>query len=216
MMKSIDGRARVSAVSVVAMLVSLSVMPQAQAQDRPLCVEQACLGMTLTEAAALPLTPARFGFKLDDQRSGSYGLDGSGQRVNLADQGEVDRELIGQFDARVKTICRFGAATARLQVGDVQHTLLFSPAIRNGKGALILTEIARPLPRQVSDAEVQRAVAQARAQYGKAYAEPWTPTVTRPTVSLYDQMIMARSLVLRLPVEDVAARLLAQPGCGGK
>lgn len=34
--------------------------------------------------------------------------------VHLADQGEVDRELISQFDARVKTICRFGAVTARL------------------------------------------------------------------------------------------------------
>lgn len=209
-------RAALRVIPAVTLALGLSAPSMAQGHDGQLCVEQACLGMTLTEAAALPLAPARFGFKLDDQRSESYGLDGSGQRVNLADQGEVDRELISQFDARVKTICRFGAVTARLKVGDVQHTLLFSPAIRNGKGALVLTEIARPLPRQVSDAEVQRAVAQAKAQYGKAWAEPWTQTVTRPTASLYDQMIMARSLVLRLPVEDVAARLLAQPGCGGK
>ena len=215
-MKRFDSRVRLSVGPALAMLLSLCATSPAQAQDDKLCVEQACLGMTLTEAAALPLAPARFGFKLDDKKSESYGLDGSGQRVSLADQGEVDGELIGQFDARVKTICRFGAVTARLKVGEVLHTLLFNPAIRHGQGVLILTEIAQPLPRTMSEAEVQHAVAQAQAQYGAAYAASWTPTVTRPTVALYNQMIMARSIALRLPVEDVAAGLLAQPGCAGK
>lgn len=200
-------------VPALAMALSTAVMSPAQARDGKLCVEQACLGMTLTEAAALPLSPARFGFKLDDSTSESYGLDGAGQRVKFADQGEMDSELIGQFQARVTTICRFGTVTARLKVDDVQHILLFNPAIRNGKVALVLTEIAHPLPPKVSDADVQRAVAQAKARYGAAYAEPWTPTVTRPTVSLYDQVIMARSIVLRQPVEDLAAQLLEQPGC---
>ena len=215
-MKKIYCRATLRVVPAVLLALGSSTTSLAQAHDGQLCVEQACLGMTLTAAAGLPLAPARFGFKLDDQRSESYGLDGAGQRVSFADQGEVDAELIRQFAARVTTICRFGAVTARLKVGDVQHTLLFNPAMRNGKSALILTEIAHPLPRQVSDDEVQRVVAQAKARYGAAYAGHWTSTVTRPTVALYDQMIMARSLVLRLPVEDVAARLLAQPGCAGK
>jgi len=215
-MKKIYSRAALRVIPALLLALGSATTSLAQVQDGTLCVEQACLGMTLSAAAALPLAPARFGFKLDDQRAESYGLDGAGRRVSFADQGEMDGELISQFQARVTTICRFGTASARLKVGDAEHILLFNPAMRNGKGELILTEIAYPLPRKVSDDEVQRLVAQAKARYGAAYAGQWTPTVTRPTVALYDQMIMARSLVLRLPVEDVAARLLAQPGCAGK
>ena len=204
-----------SAVTAVALTI-LGAMP-AQAQERPLCVEQACLGMTLAEAASLKLAPAgMLAFKLDDQHGQSYGLDGAGQRVRLADQGDMDGDVIRQFTARVKTICRFESAGARLKVGDDQHVLVFNPVMRNGKGQLVLTEIARMLPKKMTSEQVQQAVAQAQKQYGGAYTAQWTKTVTRPNVALYDEMIMARSIVLRIPTENVADALMAQPGCAGK
>ena len=42
---------------------------------------------------------------------------------------------------------------------------------------------------------------------GGAYTAQWTKTVTRPNVALYDEMIMARSIVLRIPTENVADAL---------
>ena len=189
----------------------------AQAQERQLCVAQACLGMNLAETASLTLVPAgMLAFKLDDHHGQSYGLDGAGQRVSFADQGDMDGDVIRQFAARVKTICRFDSASARLKVGDDRHVLLFNPVIRNGKGELVLTEIARLLPKKMSDEQVRQAVAQVKQQYGDAYTEQWAKTVTRPNVALYDEMIMARSIVLRIPTANVADALIAQPGCAEK
>lgn len=188
----------------------------AQAQESRLCVDQACLGMTLAEAEALPLKPARYGFKLGG-KGDFYGLDSAGKRVAYAETGELDVELIRQLRAGVTTLCRFGSATARMTGGDGQSVvLLFSPAMRNGKGELVLTEIGSYLPKQLDEAEVRRIKAEARARYGDAFSDTWSRAISKPDVALYQNRMVGNTLTLRLPEQDLGAALLAQPGCAAR
>lgn len=199
---------------VLAMTCAVTQLPAAaQAQESQLCVDKACLGMTLAEAESLPLAPARFGFKFSG-KGDFYGLDSAGQRINYAESGDLDGELIRKFRSSVATLCAFGGANAQLTGSDGQRVmLLFSPAMRNGKGELVLTEIASFLPKQLSEADVQRIQADAKARYGDAFSPQWSKPITRPDVALYQNRMVGNTLTLRLPEQDLSAALLAQPGC---
>lgn len=201
-------------IGIMMAAAALAAAAPAQAQPGKLCVDQACLGMTLAEAEALPLAPAGYGFKFVG-KGDYYGLDSGGKRVNYAETGDLDVGLIRQFRASVATICRFGGANARLTGSDGQRVvLLFQPAMRNGKGELVLTEIASFLPKQLSAADVQRIQAEARAKYGDAFSAQWSKAITRPDVALFQHRMVGNTLTLRLPEQDIDAALMAQPGCG--
>jgi hypothetical protein len=195
---------------------TLALAAPAHAEQGRLCVDEACLGMTLAEAEALPLAPARYAFKLGG-KGDHHGLDSSGQRVNYAETGEFDAAVIRQFRSGVATVCSFGSATARLTGSDGrQLVLLFVAAMKNGKGELVLSEIGSFLPKQLSEAEVQRVKTEARARYGDAFSATWSKTITRPDVALYQNRMVGNTLTLRLPEHDVGAALMAQPGCAGE
>lgn len=203
-------------ISTILAAATLTLAVSAHADEGKLCVDQACLGMTLAEAESLPLAPARYAFKFAG-KDDYYGLDSSGQRVNYAETGEFDAGLMRQFRSSVATICRFGGATARLTGSDGQQVvLLFRPAIRDGKGALVLSEIGSFLPKQLSEADVQRIKTEAKARYGDAFSANWSKAITRPDVALYQNRMVGNTLTLRLPEQDLDAALMAQPGCAGK
>jgi hypothetical protein len=192
---------------------ALTLAAPARAQDGKLCVDDACLGMTLAQVAALKLAPAGYGFKFSG-KGDFYGLDSGGQRVVYADTGEFDVGLIEKFRASVRTICSFGGATARLTGSDGQRVvLLFQPAIRDGKSELVVAEIGSYLPSQLSDADLQRIKADARARYGAAFSDHWSRVISRPDVALFQHRLAGNSLTLRLPPQDLSATLMAQPGC---
>lgn len=190
---------------------------QAQAAAPALCVEKACLGMTLAEAESLDfIAPEMFAFKFSPKGE-MYGLDGNGQRIHYAEGGDVDAELIRKFNRSVNTICSLGSISARTRDSQGQRVnLMFSAVLRDGKPVVVLSEIARLLPRKMSDAELQRAAEQAQAQYGAAYAPEWSLKISRPTASLYADSFIGHALMLRLPQQEVSAQLLKQPGCNAK
>lgn len=195
---------------------ALTLTAPAHAQDSKLCVDDACLGMTLDAAAALKLAPAGYGFKFSGKGE-FYGLDSGGQRVVYAESGELDADLIKRFRASVATLCSFGSATARMTGSDGQRVvLLFQPAIRDGKAALVVVEIASYLPKQLSDADLRRIQADARARYGAAFSEQWSRAIDRPDVALFQHRLVGNTLTLRLPPQDLGATLMAQPGCAAK
>lgn len=198
---------------IILAAAALALTAPAQAQQGKLCVDQACLGMTLAEVESLKLAPARFAFKFSG-KGDYYGLDSTGQRVAYAETGELDVELIKKFRAGVATMCRFGDATARMSGSDGQNVvLLLRPAMRDGKGELVLIEIASFLPKKLSEAEVQRIKADARARYGAAFSDQWSREISKPDVALYQNRMVGNTLTLRLPDQDVSASLMAQPGC---
>lgn len=201
-------------MSIIAAAAALTFAASAQAQDIKLCVDQACLGMTLAEAESLKLAPADdYGFKFSG-KGDYYGLDSAGKRINYAESGDLDGDLIKKFRATVATICSFGGANARLTGSDGQRVmLLFRPALRSGKGELVLTEIASYLPKQLSESDVQRIKAEAKAKYGDAFSAKWSTAITRPDVALYQNRMVGNTLTLRLPEQDLSAALMAQPGC---
>lgn len=202
-------------IALVAALACAAWLPSAQAQQQDkLCVDQACLGMTLEQATALKLEPAGdFAFKFSG-KGDFYGLDRAGKRVNYADWGDFDNALIKQFRSSVATICSFGGANAKLTGSNGQRVvLLFAPVIRQGKGELVLTEIASYLPKKLSEEQLQRIQSDARARYGDAFSATWSQSIERPDVALYSHPIVGNTLSLRLPEPDVKQQLLAQPGC---
>ncbi|MET0266967.1 MAG: hypothetical protein ABW202_15295 [Duganella sp.] len=201
-------------IALVAALACAAWLPSAQAQQDKLCVDQACLGMTLEQAASLKLEPASsFGFKFSGNGD-FYGLDRAGKRVNYAESGDFDNALINQFRSSVATICSFGGANAKLTGSNGERVvLLFAPAIKQGKGELVLTEIARYLPKKLSEEERQRIQSDARARYGDAFSSTWSQSIKRPDVALYSHPMLGNTLTFRLPEQDVRQQLLAQPGC---
>lgn len=203
-------------IALVAALACSAWLPSAQAQQHKLCVDQACLGMTLEQADVLKLEPASsFGFKFSGNGD-FYGLDRAGKRINYAESGDFDNALIKQFGSSVATMCSFGGANAKLTGSNGQRVvLLFAPVVKQGKGELVLTEIASYLPKKLSEEERQRIQSDAKSQYGDAFSASWSKTITRPDVALYSHPMLGNTLTLRLPEQDVRQQLLAQPGCTG-
>lgn len=81
-------------MSIVAAAATLTFAASAQAQDGKLCMDQACLGMALAEAESLKLAPADdYGFKFSG-KGNYYDLGSAGKRINYAESGDLDGDLI--------------------------------------------------------------------------------------------------------------------------
>lgn len=188
------------------------------APDRKLCLAGACLGMTPAEVATLNLLPAgMMQFRLGGKNDGGYGLDRAGKRISFSDMGDFDSKSMKQFAATVDTICRFNFASAKMKASDGQPIhLVFRPVIRSGKGVVVLTSIDRKLPPNTSETELKRFADAAKEQFGEAFSAESRAIVTRPTAEMHYDVGSGRSLKLSLPIENVHARLMEQPGCSEK
>ncbi|MYN29610.1 hypothetical protein [Duganella levis] len=204
--------------AVTANATAAAPQPASAAPDRKLCLAGACLGMTTAEAATLNLQPSGIAqFKLNGKPDGAYGLDRSGNRIGYSDMGDFDSKSLKQFATTVATVCRFSFASASMKASDGQRIrLVFRPAIRDGKGVVVLTEINRQLPPNMSSSELQRFTDTARQQFGDAFSAESRVIVTRPTAEIHRDVGLGTSLKLSLPIENVNARLLEQPGCSDK
>lgn len=206
------------AATATATAAAIAPQPASAAPDRKLCLAGACLGMTPAEAATLNLQPSGIAqFKLNGKLDGAYGLDRAGNRIGYSDMGDFDSKSLKQFATTVATICRFSFASASMKASDGQRIrLVFRPALRDGKGVVVLTEINRQLPPNMSSSELQRFTDTARQQFGDAFSAESRVIVTRPTAEIHRDIGLGTSLKLSLPIENVNARLLEQPGCSDK
>lgn len=204
--------------------VSLAVSTAVEAGTRPntqsgdggrLCLGKACLGMTLQQAAELPLEDQRSAFKIEKEYGDSRGLDSKNNRLKF-NTNWVDQKWIRQYSEAVKVACVLDNAMASLKASDGEDIHLdFSAAFVNGKGVLQLTRISRSIPKNLSVSQWQAFEEQARTRYGAAYGAVSYSHV-RPSVHI-SRTIAHRSLVIAMPQETNAnAKMMEQPGCSDR
>lgn len=193
-----------------------------QVDGAKLCLGKACLGMSVDEVAKLDLEPAgTFKFSIykgtDKGLKDAFGLDVTGQRVWFSSIGDFDKKTISQFSERVKTVCAVKFLTAYLKASDGQRiTLLLRPTIANGKGRLVVSEISRKLPPNMSASEMKSFENQVREKYGDVFVSTYSLQVKKPSVRIQHDFATGTALNLLLPTEDVFNQLLEQPGCTDK
>jgi len=193
----------------------------------PLCLANACLGMTLEQAAALPLVPRKKdagpALIYNGQRGGVYGLDTKGKPVTLNIIGDVDRAWIGQYQQNVRTLC--GAPPyllAWLPASSGQPiALTFVPVLRDGKTVFVLNKMMRILPHPMSASDRQALEAQSRARYGAAlvgYQEGYAIELRNKGVITAPMAVLGPTdLQLKGPTQpDINPALIEQPGCTSK
>lgn len=191
----------------------------APAPSGQICLGKACLGMTLEEAAALPLVETAYStFKTSDHGDcltcgGSYGINSKGQRIWYPIFPLVDRKWIQQYSQTVKLACSVGSPSAHMRASDGQLIVMhFAPALRGGKGVMELVTITRFLPKTMSDSQWKSFEQQAKERYGAAfysaqslYEVPRGPYVTVRTGELSINGVRSE--------DDVNEKLKEQPGC---
>lgn len=128
-----------------------------------------------------------------------------------------DKNSLTEFTRRVKTICAVEFIGAKMKASDGQPIrMTFRPVIRKGLGELILTQIERTLPPNLSESQMGEMVNQAKARYGAAFSKEYPLFPKKPTASIRRDFAMGTSLSLVLPFENVRKTLKEQPGCSDK
>ena len=181
-----------------------------------MCIAEACLGMTVQDSAKLPLLEVpshlKMAFKSDSLQG--HGLDNQGRRVWIG-IGNFERRSIQEYVQRVHTTCAVEHKTAWLQSSDGNKIFVrFTPAMVQGRGTLVVTQITRVLGPSLSDAQYAALMDQARKRYGAAFSEQPVRVATRPTAWLDFGFSHGRVLELAMPVVDQKQAMLSQPGCG--
>lgn len=181
-----------------------------------MCIAQACLGMTVQDATSLPLLDVpshlKMAFKSDSLQG--HGLDKQGRRVWIG-TGNFERRSIQEYAQRVHTTCAVEHKTAWLQSSDGNKVFVrFTPAMVQGRGTLVVTEITRVLGPSMNDAQYAALADQARKRYGAAFSEQPVRLATHPTAWLDFGFSHGRVLELAMPVVDQKQAMLSQPGCG--
>jgi hypothetical protein len=205
-----------------------STAAEAGARARPagVCLANACIGMTLEEAAKLDLKPAvgRAGIKFsyDKGRAGLYGLDAQGKPVSI-DYFSVDGPSIRQFLHTIRTMCVVpDQISARIAASDGRPIdLVFVPAMRNGAATYVLTVVMRLFPENMSASERKRLEQQVREKYGAAFVP--TEDISRSIDAFAGKLrnpvavLGPTSLQLRGPADpQIASKLMDQPGCSNR
>jgi hypothetical protein len=180
-----------------------------------MCVGQACLGMTVREAADLPWLEIPDNLKMSfkhDSLMGN-GLDSGGQKVWIG-MGNFDRRSIHEYVRRVQVTCLVEEKTGWLKSSDGDKVFVhFNPAIVQGRGTLIVTGITRVLDLHMSDAQIAALTEQARQRYGTTYSEWPVVRVERPAAWMTVNFSHGRVLELALPKPQQEQALLSQSGC---
>lgn len=214
-----------SLLSIVATATG-SMMPfAAHAEDTSLCVASACVGMTGAEVAKLNLatdsspynlkvspTPARHSPNQD------FGLDANGKRLWFTG-GAADKGSLSEFIRQVKTMCKFAGTWTDMKTSDGQKMqLTLSPVIRDGKIELILTEITRPLPPNLTQGQKADFIAQAKTRYGSAWADAYASSKKGPKATVKFDAAKGQVLLLSMPRDVMKSReaMLSQHGCSSK
>lgn len=203
-------------------------VPVARTDTEPgkVCLANACIGMSLEEAAKLNLKPqsskSASNFGPINARSGNYGLDANGKLVGIKSLA-IDRVWIQQFLQTMRTMCEVPhqlnaeiAASDGMPVG-----LTFVLRKQNGKVEYGLSSISRLLPENMSVTERKNFENEVRRRYGRAFVESadigkavaaYNGKITEPVV-----LLNPRNLQLLGPrTSGVADQLMEQPGCSNK
>ena len=184
--------------------------------DRKVCLAKACLGMTVDEVAKLdvhlPSGVPRFEYGPKVVSGNSYGLAPNGSRVEFSNLGTFDAKALAGFGKGVDRICRFHSAFAQMKASDGQRiTISFRPEFRDGKAILVVHDITRYLPPNMSESELQRFADAARAQYGDLLNRT-QETLNKVTTVQLDY----GKLRLVSPYTELSGKMLEQPGCSAK
>ena len=192
------------------------------------CLANACIGMSLEEAAKLNLKPQSTrstpdaNFAPINARFGNYGLDANGKLVGMKSLA-VDRVWIQQFMQTMRTMCQVPSQlSAEVTASDgTPVNPVFVLRKRNGKVEYGLTLISRLLPENMSVTESKNFENEVRHRYGGAFVEnsdigkagaAYNGHISEPVV-----ILGPRSLQLLGPrTPGVAAQLMEQPGCSNK
>jgi hypothetical protein len=174
--------------------------------------------MTITQAGALELQPSRMsGMTFTKGPPGDgYGLAPTGGRVWFIGN-YFDKKTLAEFTQRIKTVCAIDFAAAAIKSSDgLPVRLTFRPVMRDGHSELILTQIERALPPNLSESQMGEMVNQAKARYGASFSKEYLLMPKKPTVSIRRDFAMGTSLSLVVPYTNVKNALKEQPGCSDK
>lgn len=189
------------------------------------CLANACIGMTLEEAANLSLKPrsgkitANVNFVSTKDRVGNYGLDANGKLVSIRSIA-VDRAWIKEFVQTIHTMCAVPPQiNAEISASDgTPINLAFGLRKQNGKVEYVLLMITRMLPNNMSASERRKFENEVRSRYGRAFIE--NSDIGRNNLAnngqLQEPVVMLNPsyLELRGPSSpELASRLMEQAGC---
>lgn len=194
------------------------------------CMANACIGMSLEEAAKLNLKltlangAAPVSFPHINNRFGHYGLDANGKVISINNWIAVDRVWIRQFLQTVHTMCSVPAQiSAGISASDgAPIHLRFNLREQNGKVGYVLFSILRTLPDNMSASEHRKFVNEVRTRYGRAFIESndiqRTVRASNGEIPEGVAMVHPSTVELRGPGTPgaLAARLMEQPGCSNK
>ncbi len=193
------------------------------------CMANACIGMSLEEAAKLNLKPvstnssAPTNFPHIGNRFGHYGLDAKGKLIAI-NSTSVDRAWIRQFLQTVHTMCiPPGQLHAEISARDGTPIQLgFNLREQNGKAGYVLASVRRMLPDNMSVSEQRKFVDEVRNRYGRAFIESSDigRTVRASNGELAEgvAMVFPSFVELRGPgtPRTLGTKLMEQPGCSNR
>lgn len=192
----------------------------AATNDNRLCLGKACLGMSIEEAADLPLldNPKTVFSPSDNPNCNtcgqSFGLNAQNQRVWFKDGMSIDRKWIRQYSQAVKVLCSatFGRVEADMRANDSQLIhLLFRPVVVDGHGQFRLTSVRRNFPGPMSQSQRDLLKQQVHDRYGAAFYDPSTGAFWPKTPFA---SIQGSVLSLEMPFDVFPGlQLMEQPGC---
>ncbi|MBM5574509.1 hypothetical protein [Deefgea sp. CFH1-16] len=187
-----------------------------------LCVNKACLGMTLEEASKLPLSNAS-ALKLEVSENrrgvGDFGVDFDGKRVYFVGD-VIDKSIINLLKNNVKTICSPNTSfQAKLLASDGEPiTLFFGPTAIDGAIKWTVQRINRKLPAKISKSELEKFKEEAKNRYGEYWIDrngkDWNKQLNGPSVSIGVSLGIGQLLILETPYKRI--NTMEQKGCSDK
>ena len=190
----------------------------------------ACIGMTLEEAAKLNLKSmstnlsAQNSFPHISNRFGYYGLDAKGKLIALNNSGSIDKPWIREFLQTVRIMCtppeHLAAEVSASDGTPIQ--LGFNLREQNGKVGYVLFSVRRMLPNNMSVSEQRNFVNQVRTRYGRAFIESndigRTISASNGEIDEGVAMVFPSFVELRGPgtPRGLGAKLMEQPGCSNR
>jgi hypothetical protein len=194
------------------------------------CLANACIGMSLEEAAKLNLksvsttSSAQSNFPHIGNRFGYYGLDAKGKLIAINNSSSIDRAWIRQFLQTMHIMCippeQLGAEVSASDGTPIQ--LGFNLKEQNGKVGYVLFSVRRMLPNNMSASEQSKFVDEVRNRYGRAFIESndigRTIKASNGEIDEGVAMVFPSFVELRGPgtPRGLGAKLMEQPNCSSR
>lgn len=207
----------------------INVIARSDAGTGRVCMANACIGMSLEEAAKLnlkswsPNANTQNHFPHIGNRFGDYGLDAKGKLITISSP-TIDRTWIKQFLQMVHTMCtppwHLNATTSASDGTPIQ--LGFNLREQNGKVGYVVFSVRRMLPDNMSVSEQRKLVDEVRNRYGRAFVESSdigrTIRASNGELSEGVAMVFPSMVELRGPAtpRGLGAKLMEQPGCSNR